>query len=503
MNMIGKGNSALWVMMLVAAAVLLSHCTEDPFEPNITGSIEGVVMDSETNDPIRNATITTKPSTEVILTDSSGYYKISAIDTGRYSVVAEKNNYNTKMLGIKIKEGTTAEVNFLLNRSDGKSAANIKFSDDFYPQSGTEDLPTELTLSWNAYNDNGGDSLTYDVSMYTGNTSEEFLSAENLNDTSLTVNSLSFDQLYYWQVIARNEYGDTTHSKLLNFRTMSISNNAFFFVQKIDGNYEIMAYDFDHSVTSRLTYNSHRDWAPKLNDKFNQIAFVSDEEVKPLIYTIDKSGDNLRQVTNIEVDGYHNSGNALAWDTDAGKIIFSHYQHLYEIKSDGTSLQKIATAPAGRHFRECEVSPDGSKIVALTIGDKIYNSEIYLMDRDGSNQQQLIGSLNGIVASPTFSIDGKSILYTHDISGNETLDGRMLNSHIFRLDLATSDTTDLSTNKPLGTNDLTPTYSPTGNKIIFTNVVNDNSQPKEIWMMDIDGSNREKLVDNGELPNWK
>jgi TolB protein len=203
------------------------------------------------------------------------------------------------------------------------------------------------------------------------------------------------------------------------------------------------------------------------------------------------------------VDGYHNDGNAFAWDEDEGKILFSHYQKLYEIEKDGTSLRLIAEAPEDMHFREVDVSPDNSQIVALAVDDTIYHSQIHLMDRDGSNNQVIVDSLQGIVSAPTFSIDGNSILYTHDISGNQDLDGRMLNSHIFRLNLANNETTDLSEDKPTGTNDLNPTYSPTGHKIVFTNVVNDNSEQKEIWMMNPDGGDREKVLDNGQLPAWK
>ena len=89
------------------------------------------------------------------------------------------------------------------------------------------------------------------------------------------------------------------------------------------------------------------------------------------------------------------------------------------------------------------------------------------MNRDGSNRQQLIGSLDGIVQSPSWSIDGESVLFTHDVSGNESIDGRMLNSRIFSLNLSTMDTTALSQNKPQGTNDTHPRYSPTGAQIIL------------------------------------
>jgi TolB protein len=125
------------------------------------------------------------------------------------------------------------------------------------------------------------------------------------------------------------------------------------------------------------------------------------------------------------------------------------------------------------------------------------------MDRNGSNKQVLIDNPAGIVQSPTWSIDGNSILYTHDVSGNESIDGRMLDSRIFRLNLSSMDTTALSQNKPQGTNDMHPRYSPTGAQIVFTNAPNDDSQPPRIMIMGDDGESREELVEEGRLPFWK
>lgn len=492
----------LVILPLILSIIFLTHCTEEPFEPTITGSLEGQVLDAETNDPISNVTISTQPSTDVVLTDSAGRYKIAEVDTGRYSVMAEKNDYQSKMLGILIKENKTSQVNFLLTQKDKKKDGNIRFSNNFKPNNGAEDQPPNITLAWNAYQENSDDSLSYDVKMFNGRSMKEYLDVKNLKDTFLTVNSLPFNQIFYWQVIARNNEGDTANSKMLNFHTKNISDNSFLFVRKIEQNYEIMAYEMESEAAIRITDNSYMDWAPKRNSKSGRIAFVNDSKVKSYLYSMGKDCAEVTQVTDIAVTGYHNDGNAFAWDEKNGKFLFSHYQHLYEINEDGTNLRTIATAPDGRHFREIDISPDNSKIVALTIGEKIFNSEIRLMDRDGSNQEILIGSMDGIVESPSFSIDGNSILFTHDVSGNQALDGRMLDSRIFSLNLENRDTTDLSTNKPIGTNDINPTYSPTGHKIIFSNVVNDNSESPSIWMMDVDGTNREKLIDNGELPNW-
>lgn len=98
--------------------LLLSFCTEEPFEPEITGTISGKVLDEETNNPIENATIQTEPATDIILTDTNGIYEISDIDTGRYSVIAEKSHYNSKIHKILVEENQTSQVKFLLENSE-------------------------------------------------------------------------------------------------------------------------------------------------------------------------------------------------------------------------------------------------------------------------------------------------------------------------------------------------------------------------------------------------
>ena len=503
MNLFKRPKKIIYLIPLLSLFFFMTQCQEEPFNPETTGSIEGKVMDARNQEPLSNVTITSSPSTEVVLTDESGNYKIASIDTGRYTVKAEKDGYQTKSLGINVKENTTSQVQFILEPTDDNFASDIRFTDDFTPQNKSETQPTQLTLTWEALSDGStsADSLKYDVHLFRDQSLDEFLVKKNLRDTFLHVESLQYDKVYYWQVIARTPARDTIHSQMLRFRTRNISSNFAFFVKKFDGNYEIMAYDFNNSVANQVTYNNYRDWAPRINAQTGKVAFVNDSKVKSFLYTMDKNGGQVRQITDIAVDGYHNQGDAFAWDEDAGKIIFSHYQSLYEVNANGTDLKKIATAPDYRHFKDITLSPNNNQIVAMTIGQKIFNSEIYRMNRDGSNQEVLVEGLPGRLGSPAYSIDGNSILYTYDVSGNQSTDGRMLNSHIFRLDLSSMDTTDLSSNKPLGTNDMDPTYSPTGNKILFTNVVNDNSEPKEIWIMDVDGTDREQVTE-GELPSW-
>ncbi|MCJ7651972.1 MAG: hypothetical protein MUP85_25515, partial [Candidatus Lokiarchaeota archaeon] len=185
-----------------------------------------------------------------------------------------------------------------------------------------------------------------------------------------------------------------------------------------------------------------------------------------------------------------------------GQLVYANYNKLYKIDQFGANLTQIATAPADRNFRETDWSPANNKIVALTIGENPYDSEIYLMNGDGSNMTLFFSNLPGSIEYPSFSVDGNSIMFTRDVSGFESPDGRQLDSHIFIATINGSDTTDVSINKPAGTNDLQPRFSPDGSLIIFTNSSNVLGSPADIWIMDINGKNRTKIFENAIMPEW-
>ncbi len=503
MNFTGKNRALKILSIFLLIGLICTSCTEDRISPEITGSIKGSIIDSDTQDPIKYVEISTNPATEVLLTDENGEFVLEEIEIGEYKILINKDEYENKMLNAKVKKEDTTFINVILKKKASASNNNPpEFLNNYNPQSGSTNVPTSLELSWQMKQSESSDSLSFDILLYRSDSQTQEKIATNHKDTTIQIEELNYNTVYYWQVIAKNESGDTAHSKIQNFKTQQIPQASFFYSKKINGNYEIMGYNIESGSSTRITYNSFRDWAPKLNHTNDKIAFVSDSLVKNHIFTMSKNGQNIQQVSDIPVAGYNNYGNAFAWNDRTGHIFFSHYSYLYRVNQDGTGLSSITTAPADRHFRETDISPNGQKIIAITIGEESYTNEIYLMDIDGTNMTQVISDIEGTIEAPAFSIDGKEILFTHDISGHEALDGRQLNSHIFNYNFNSQDTTDLSVNKPLGTNDRYPRYSNTGDKIVFVNVRNDNSTPPEIWMMDIDGTNREKLISNATLPHW-
>lgn len=99
-----------------------------------------------------------------------------------------------------------------------------------------------------------------------------------------------------------------------------------------------------------------------------------------------------------------------------------------------------------------------------------------------------------------------------DINDFRNDQGRQINAHIFELYLpgkglqdlsGTTSSTGNNTLKPEGTNDLDPRYSPNGQKIIFTNVINDDKSTPSLYKADLSGKSREKIISNAEMGFWR
>ncbi len=62
---------------------------------------------------------------------------------------------------------------------------------------------------------------------------EEF---QIVGDTTYTVNNLSLETNYFWQVSAKDELNESVSSEISSFTTFSAQNNPFLFIKRIDGN---------------------------------------------------------------------------------------------------------------------------------------------------------------------------------------------------------------------------------------------------------------------------
>jgi len=501
MQRFNKLLSAILILFTFSMALLITGCNEDKLDINAIGVLDGTVMDFTSEINLSGAVLTTNPPSVSVASDSAGYFIFKTIEVGDYNLIAKKNGYVSESVSVSVQQDKTTTVVVLMERSSEYNDPPV-FSGTFSPGNGALNQAVNLTLSWTVTDDNTEDSLLFDVELYESNQENAQLYT-GLTDTMLTVENLSFNTVYYWQVTASDPYA-SVKSELLTFRTMPLPDNSFMFTRMTtEGDYEIFSSDSLMTSLVQLTVNYADDWQPRLSPLRNKVAYVAHYNLEPHIFTMNRDGTNKMKISKRPITGYNNPGRGLAWSPSGDQIIYGNYDRLSYIKHDGTIEGVITTAPANRHFRDLDYSPDGTLIVALTVGIDPNASEIYLMNSDGTNPVVLVNNLAGIIEAPSFSIDGRSVLFTRDVSGFSSGTNRQLDSRIFLIDIASGISTDLSTDKPNGTNDSSPRFSPNGANIIFESSSNVPGSEKSIWIMNLDGDDRKALFSNAEMPDWR
>jgi hypothetical protein len=149
-------------------------------------------------------------------------------------------------------------------------------------------------------------------------------------------------------------------------------------------------------------------------------------------------------------------------------------------------VTNLTRNPAGDTFPAW--SPDGERI--LFNSDRDGNSEIYVMDADGSDPTNLTGNPASDFYAD-WSPDGTVIAFTSDRNGSGQI-------YVMRAD--GSEPTAL-TDHPAGNG--APAWSPDGTRIVFTSY---RDGPGEIYTMNADGSDQTNLTNNPATdagwPNW-
>ena len=283
------------------------------------------------------------------------------------------------------------------------------------------------------------------------------------------------------------------------------------FMSKRDGRFnpEIYAMGADGKNQQRLTNNPHEDWDPSWSPDGKRIVFFSNRDGHVMggiptfeIYVMDADGKNQQRLTNDP-----NDDRSPSWSPDGERIAFmsnrdGHFIggiptfEIYVMDADGKNQQRLTNNPHGDW--DPSWSPDGKRIVFSSrrdrhfIGDFGITEEIYVMDNDGGNLQRLTENCQNDL-SPSWSPDGERIAFASDEKGN------FENFEIYVMD-ANGGNLQRLTNNPAY--DWYPSWSPDGERIAFTSKRDENA---EIYVMDADGGNQQNLTNNPHgdaTPAW-
>jgi TolB protein len=275
-----------------------------------------------------------------------------------------------------------------------------------------------------------------------------------------------------------HRFGDEILYRLWGVKGIFTSKLAF--SSDRSGNRDVWLMDYDGFNQTQVTKSKNINLSPDLSPNGQQVVYTT--------YRAEQAATGQLLIVYNIYDGKKSTlysqgtlNSAPAWSPDGNRVAFTSNvkgnAEIYIINKDGSNLQQIT------FNRAIDTSPAWNPKtgqIAFT-SDRSGNPMIYIMNEDGSNEQRLtyVGEYN---ESAAWSPDGRMLAYVSR-SG--------INFDIYVVDMASNVVTRLTQNE--GSNE-NPCWSPDSRHIAFAS---NRTGKYQIWTMLFDGTKLRQLTRDG------
>jgi Tol biopolymer transport system component len=209
---------------------------------------------------------------------------------------------------------------------------------------------------------------------------------------------------------------------------------------------DIYSMETDGTNQQNLTNNSSFNIKPQYSPDGSKIAFQSLRTGNFELFIMDTDGKNQKNLTD-SISSVQN----YQFSPDGYKIVFSTIQvgvsfDIYIMNLDGSNKVKLT------HSIQSDFpifSPDGAKVAFFA------ESDIFIMNSDGSNPINLSKNANWVDSPSQFSFDGSQILFISNRDPGAT--GGVMNTEIYIMDVDGTNQKNLSNNPSI---DEHPVFQP-------------------------------------------
>ncbi len=159
------------LLLALILTVGLTACKDGLLEPERFGTVQGRLLDRETNEPIAGASVTTSPASGAFVTDNEGAFSAGEVLTGSYTISANRIGYDPNTVTVAVREGLTTDASFFLAKEEEEdetgtevafAAELLNFTPEIFQAVDGSDS-TYVLIEYRAINQGDVDIATYEI----------------------------------------------------------------------------------------------------------------------------------------------------------------------------------------------------------------------------------------------------------------------------------------------------------------------------------------------------